>query len=224
MTKLKQDQHDDTKNVHATDPAPKSREEENLKDRRRLPLPMESTMTKMEVSEGFELPRSRRELWKLLAEGPEEYRPVVEGALLDRYELFQISPDQGKTKLPFDALLDRWIAIVRDHGSELRGPGGFSRRHIEHLAQFATFAISVGRRDWKIYRHLAHAAELGARVMVIENDMDLADFNEWEDFLDQHVPWRLERRRRWSLHTLEKLKALRRSSGSTDLLCGWLAD
>jgi hypothetical protein len=159
---------------------------------------------------------TRRELWKLLTEGPEEYRPVVEGALLDRFKLLQIRPGQGMRKLPLDTLCDRWIAIVRDHGSELRGPCGYFRKLLDRLALHATYAISIGKRDWKMYRDLAHAAELGARVLVIENDMDLADFNEWEDFLDQHVPGRLERLR-WPPRTFEKLKELRRTSGSHGL-------
>jgi hypothetical protein len=156
---------------------------------------------------------NRRELWKLCAQEPDEHRPLIEGALLHRFGFIQLDPDRKLGGLTLEALEDRWVTIVRDHGPILRGPRGFPHKPLRRLAQHATYALSLGVDDWKIYRDVARAAEMGARVLVVENDMRLADFDDWEDFLDEHVPGRLDPRD-WSpgrSRTWKKLRELEAS-------------
>lgn len=163
---------------------------------------------------------TRRELWKLLAQGPAEYHSLVMGALQHRFGLLQINPGRRLGGLrTIDALDDRWVAIVRDHGVDLRGPRAFSHTVLHRLAQRATYAVSIDD-GWKLHRDLACAAEMGARVLVIENDMDCAAFDEWEDFLDEHVPGRVERCRIYP-HTVKKLRELeaaRRCENVTEIV------
>lgn len=138
----------------------------------------------------------RQQLWKLLSEGPAQYRPFITGALMHEFEFFLIDPERRESGVTVEALNDRWVAVVRDceppsFGS--RGPTAFCWTALQCLAQRATFAVTVGVHDKKLYRELGSSALMGARIIVVNTDPNEPTLDDWEDFLDEYVPGRAVR-------------------------------
>lgn len=153
---------------------------------------------------------TRRELWNLLKHGPAEYRPLIEGALLNRFGFFEIHPGR-KLAMPFiEALNDRWIIILRageDPVLRARGLRAFPEFLLRRLAQRATFSLTINVDDLDLLKAYERPASLGARVLVVETDYELPSADEWEVYLDEHVPGRLEHWQRYP-RTLKRIRKL----------------
>ena len=135
---------------------------------------------------------TRRELWKTLKDGPAEYRPLIEGALMHRFGFFEVYPRRRIPVSPLDALNPAWLGIIHTvdpvYGSV--GPAEFPEELLQCLAQRATFGMTIGAGDLDPLKWLSAGPVMGARVLVVETNFDHPSSDEWEDFLDDNVSGR----------------------------------